>query len=73
VQEISISNYFVRAVLKNVERKGLNIQPLLHRARIAPRLLLEPNARVTMEQFASLQATTMREMNDEMLGYRCDR
>lgn len=69
VQEISISNYFLRAVLRYAERQGLNVQRLLHRARITPRLLLEPSARVTAEQFASLQAITMREMNDEMLGY----
>lgn len=69
MQEISISNYFLRAVLTNAERQGLNVQRLLQRARIAPRLLLEPSARVTAEQFASLQAITMREMNDEMLGY----
>lgn len=69
VQEISISNYFLRAVLKNAERQGLNTQRLLQRARIAPRLLLEPSARVTAEQFASLQAITMHEMKDEMLGY----
>ena len=69
MREISIGNYFLRAVLKNAERQGLNLLRLLQRARIAPRLLLEPSARVTAEQFASLQAFTMREMNDEMLGY----
>lgn len=69
MQEISISNYFVTAVLKNVSRHGLDINKLLARAGISRRLFCEPESRVTTEQFATLQSIVMREMNDEMLGY----
>lgn len=69
MQEISISSYFLRAVLKQASAQGTNAQQLLSRANIPPRLLVKSGARVTAEQFASLQTITMREMNDELLGY----
>ncbi len=69
MQEISISSYFLRAVLKQAAAQGANTQQLLSRANIPPRLLGKSGARVTAEQFASLQTITMREMNDELLGY----
>lgn len=42
---------------------------LVRRAHIPPRLFVGSSARVTVEQYARLQAITMREMNDEALGY----
>jgi AraC-like DNA-binding protein len=69
MQEISISSYFLRAVLKQASAQGADAQELLGRANIPPRLLAQSGARVTAEQFASLQAITMRQMRDELLGY----
>ena len=42
---------------------------LLRKNRISPRLLLEDNARVSVERFADLQVSTMLAMEDEALGY----
>lgn len=69
MQEISIHLYFVKAVLKHADAQGYDTERLLRRSRISPRLLSEEQARVGGEQFATLQAVTMREMGDEMLGY----
>lgn len=69
MQDISIHLYFVQAVLKHAEKKGHNTERLLRRSRISPRLLNEKQARVSAEQYAKLQSVTMREMEDEMLGY----
>ncbi len=65
----SISVYFVRAVLHNAVAKGVDPVALLRQNRISPRLLGEPDARVSIERFADLQVTTMLAMQDEMLGY----
>ncbi|MFA7554879.1 MAG: AraC family transcriptional regulator [Spongiibacteraceae bacterium] len=69
MQEISISSYFLRAVLGQAQTAGLVIPDLLRRASIPIKLLAEEGARVTAEQYATLQTITMREMDDEMLGY----
>lgn len=69
MQEISISNYFLTAVVKHAPEKGVNVPNLLNRAKIPIKLLSERGSRVTAEQFATLQSMAMREMNDEMLGY----
>ena len=69
MRDISIQIYFVKAVLKKAADHGLKVEQLLRRSGISPRLLAEPQARVSPEQFAKLQAITMREMGDEMLGY----
>ncbi|WP_439136048.1 AraC family transcriptional regulator [Pseudomaricurvus sp.] len=69
MQEISVSSYFLRAVVKNATEKGLDVPRLLRRAHNPQRLFREINARVTADQYASLQAITMRELNDEALGY----
>ncbi|PLW83406.1 AraC family transcriptional regulator [Kineobactrum sediminis] len=42
---------------------------LLRKNRISPRLILEEGARISIERFADLQASTMLAMNDEALGY----
>lgn len=69
MQEISVSSYFLRAVVANAAAKGIDVPRLLRRAQIPMRLFTEHNARVTADQYATLQAMTMREMNDESLGY----
>lgn len=69
LQEISVPSCFLRAVVKNAPAKGIDVPSLLRRAHIPPRLFVGSNARVTVDQYARLQAITMREMNDETLGY----
>ncbi len=69
MRDLSISVYFARAVLKNVVARGLDPISLLRRHRISPRLMLESNARISIERFADLQVGTMQAMNDEALGY----
>jgi AraC-like DNA-binding protein len=65
----SISVQFVRAVLKHTVDHGLDPVGLLLRNRISPRLLLEDDARISVERFADLQVSTMLAMKDEFLGY----
>ncbi|GAB5414924.1 MAG: AraC family transcriptional regulator [Congregibacter sp.] len=64
-----MSVHFVRAVLKHTLEHGLDPQTLLLKQRIPPRLLREPLARISVQQFADLQTSTMRALNDESLGY----
>lgn len=67
--KISVSMHFVRAVLRHARAAGVDTQSLLRRQRIPPRLLLEPQARISVQQFADLQTSTMQAMGDESLGY----
>lgn len=69
MRDLSISVYFARAVLKNAVAQGLDPISLLRKNRISPRLMLEDNARISIERFADLQVNTMRAMGDESLGY----
>ena len=69
MRDISVSVYFARAVLKNAVAQGLDPISLLRKTRISPRLLLEDNARISVERFADLQVNTMLAMGDEALGY----
>jgi AraC-like DNA-binding protein len=73
VRDASISVYFARAVLKHAVEQGLDPVGLLRRNRISPRLLLEENARISIERFADLQVGTMLAMGDEALGYAARR
>lgn len=69
LRKLSISVDFVHATLANTVAAGLDPNQLLIKNRISPRLLLEPDARISMERFADLQTHTMRAMKDESLGY----
>jgi AraC-like DNA-binding protein len=69
MRDLSISVYFARAVLKHAVTQGLDTIALLRKNRISPRLLLEDNARISIERFADLQVSTMLAMGDEALGY----
>ncbi len=69
LRKLSISVDFVRATIANTVAAGLDPNQLLIQNRISPRLLLEPEARISMERFADLQTHTMRAMRDESLGY----
>lgn len=67
--KVSISVHFVSAVLRHCVAAGVDPQALLRRQRIPPRLLREPQARISARQFADLQTSTMRALRDESLGY----
>jgi AraC-like DNA-binding protein len=69
MRDLSISVYFARAVLKNAVAQGLDPISLMRKHRISPRLMLEGNARISIERFADLQVGTMQAMGDETLGY----
>ena len=69
MRDLSISVYFARSVLKNAVAQGLDPISLLRKNRVSPRLMLEGNARISIERFADLQVATMQAMNDETLGY----
>lgn len=69
MRDQSISVYFARCVLRHAVEKGVDPISLLRKNRISPRLLLEDNARISIERFADLQVDTMLAMDDEALGY----
>ena len=69
MRNLSISVHFARAVLKHCVARGLDPVNLLRKNRISPRLLLEDDARISIERFADLQVSTMLAMEDEALGY----
>ncbi len=69
MRNLSISVQFARAVLKHTVARGLDPVDLLRKNRISPRLLLEDDARISIERFADLQVSTMLAMQDEGLGY----
>ncbi|MFN2329307.1 MAG: AraC family transcriptional regulator [Chromatocurvus sp.] len=72
MRKLSISVHFARAVLRHAVVRGVDPLTLLRRNGISPRLLREPDARISVERFADLQIGTMRAMQDESLGY-CQR
>jgi AraC-like DNA-binding protein len=69
LRNISISNTYVRAVVKHSAKAGLSPEDLLRSAGISPGLLDQPNARLPVSQFARLSTMTMLALNDEFLGY----
>jgi len=60
---------FVRAIVLAYERYGADPQGALQRARISRSQLARPSARVDAEQFESLSAAAMQELDDEALGW----
>ena len=67
--KISVSVHFAQAILQHCLEAGVDTQSLLRRQRIPPRLLLEPQARISVQQLADLQTSAMRALGDESLGY----
>jgi hypothetical protein len=66
--KISVSVHFACRA-RHTLHAGVDPLPLLRRQRIPPRLLREPQARISVQQFADLQTSTMLAMGDESLGY----
>lgn len=73
MRNLSISVKFARAVLAQTVAHGLDPVALLRKNRISPRLLLEDDARISVERFADLQVSTMLALQDESLGYTARR
>lgn len=69
MREFSVPIRLVRAAIQNTAAAGLDQAALLVDAGISPRLLEEADARVSVENFARLQTSTMLAMKDEGLGY----
>lgn len=69
MRNLSISVHFARAVLRHTVSAKLDPVSLLRKNRISPRLLMEDDARISVERFADLQVNTMLAMQDETLGY----
>jgi AraC-like DNA-binding protein len=69
MRQLSISVYFVKAVLRHAVARGLDPVQLLRQNRISPRLLEGEDARISMERFADLQVRTRLAMGEESLGY----
>lgn len=60
-------------MLKHTVQHGLDPSTLLRKNRISPRLLMEEDARISVERFANLQVSTMLALEDESLGYAARR
>ncbi|RYY98544.1 MAG: AraC family transcriptional regulator [Comamonadaceae bacterium] len=60
---------FVRAIVRAYAQRGLDPTEALRQARIAPRELQRPEARVTASQFEALSGFAMQQLDDEALGW----
>lgn len=69
MRDVSIPTPLINAALAEAHRRGYDIHQWVKRAQISPRLLQEPNARVSASQYSHVQALAMKAMDDEMLGY----
>ncbi|WOJ96156.1 AraC family transcriptional regulator [Congregibacter brevis] len=67
--KVSVSVHFAKAILKHCLEAGIDTQALLRGQRIPPRLLHEPQARISVQQVADLQTSAMQALGDESLGY----
>ncbi len=65
----TISVSFVRALLFNAQARGLNITELLSASDIAPTILEQDRARVTINQYGMLHSLVNEALNDESCGY----
>lgn len=64
----TISIHHIRGALTGARRKGIDLDPLLHQAGIAPVLLDDHRARVTAEQAARLVRVLIATLDDEFMG-----
>lgn len=68
MQARTISIHHIRGALAGARRAGLDLDPLLHAAGIAPALLNDPRARVTGEQAARMVRVLIAALDDEFMG-----
>ena len=69
MQSTSIPSYYVGAILKNLDKTGINKHNLLKKHAIPLSLPDNPGARLPAAQFANLQQEVTALLEDEMLGY----
>ena len=69
VSKVSISVDFVRSAITRLPMERAEIEGYLEACRIPPGLLDEPNARVSLQQYALLITRLMVASNDELLGH----
>lgn len=69
VNSISINVAFVRSATAKLTCEQAEIDALLVAAKIPPALLTQPQARVSLQQFAQLITLLIRATKDEMLGH----
>jgi len=60
---------FIKAIVLALTQRGIDPAPLLSEAQIAPKLLSQPQARITALQMEWLSATAMKTLDDEALGW----
>jgi AraC-like DNA-binding protein len=60
---------FIQAIVLALTQRGIDPAPLLSEAQIAPKLLAQPQARITALQMEWLSATAMKTLDDEALGW----
>ena len=60
---------FVRAMLVAYEKYGADPTESLQRAQIAPQSVNRPHARITAEQLETFSEASMRQLDDETLGW----
>ncbi|BBO30095.1 AraC family transcriptional regulator (plasmid) [Alteromonas sp. I4] len=60
---------YAQAVLRHVNRAGLNAEALLRKCGISPGAIHEPNTRLSGSKLADLEREVILAMKDEMLGY----
>ncbi|TJY64679.1 AraC family transcriptional regulator [Sinimarinibacterium sp. CAU 1509] len=68
MEKDSVSINFVREALHGALRQGIDVAPLLQRARIPERLLESSQARVSAESFATLWLEVAAALDDEFFG-----
>ncbi len=60
---------FIAAMVKAYTQRGLDPKQALQKAQIAPKLLNQPDARITALQMEWMSEAAMRELDDEALGW----
>ena len=60
---------YVQAICAAYARRGLSPAAMLAHAQITPRLMENPQARITTLQFEQASAWAMQELDDEALGW----
>ncbi len=69
MDQLTVSEHFVRAALSGAERKGFNTIQMLRSAGIPPELLQGKRIRVTGAQYTRLMQVLWNTMQDEFMGF----
>ncbi|MCP5206336.1 MAG: AraC family transcriptional regulator [Hahellaceae bacterium] len=69
MEDITISEHFLRAALSGAQAKGFDTKAMLLKANISPDVLSEKKARVTGKQYTRLMQALWNDMQDEFMGF----